>query len=403
MVARISRAVLGRTLAALALAAGAGLGITVACGTGDISDLTAGRPDAGGVEGGSVDSSVCVHAAPPDRPTTPDGPNTPSLVFAFDAVRFDTDEQDGGLPKPLGLDLDMTCTCADPKLEPESCVPPDAGVKRLCDGPDGRDNAAGPLLSAAAVAGKGSGPAAFQRKIEAGAFNVLMTLDGWNGLPDDPSVLVGLLLSNGMEGSQDDAGAAPRPRFDGTDVWTIAPSSVLGGMDLAGTDCRTKRATCIPSRVDTAAYVRDGIVVAHLDLQIPLESSLGAFQIDYLGATTRAKIVKDGDRYRATGEIVGRWPIQRLLPSLARLPNPVGSGRALCATDAGLEIYALVKRNACEAVDLAANPAADRTSARCDALSNAITFTGVTATLGTIYQPAGEASECPDFTDTCEK
>ena len=332
MVARMRGVGLRRAAASLAIAAGAALGITVACGPGDLSHLTAGRPDAG-VEAG-IDSSVCVHASVPVRPTTPDGPNTASLVFAFDAVRFDTDEQGGGLPKPLGLDLDTTCTCDDPKLEPESCVPPDAGLKRPCDGPDGRDNAAGPLLSAASVAGKGAGPAAFQKKIESGTFNVLMTLDGWNGLPDDPSVLVGMQLSNGIEGTQSDAGA-PRPRFDGTDVWTVSPTSVLGGVGLAGTDCRVKPATCIPVRVDTSAYVKDGTIVAHLDLLIPLESSIGAFQIEYLGATTRAKIVKDGDRYRATGEISGRWPIQRLLPSLARLPNPLGSGRPLCATGLG--------------------------------------------------------------------
>ena len=263
MVARMRGVGLRRAAASLAIAAGAALGITVACGPGDLSDLTAGRPDAG-VEAG-IDSSVCVHASVPVRPTTPDGPNTASLVFAFDAVRFDTDEQDGGLPKPLGLDLDTTCTCDDPKLEPESCVPPDAGLKRPCDGPDGRDNAAGPLLSAASVAGKGAGPAAFQKKIESGTFNVLMTLDGWNGLPDDPSVLVGMQLSNGIEGTQSDAGA-PRPRFDGTDVWTVSPTSVLGGVELAGTDCRLKPATCIPVRVDTSAYVKDGTIVAHLDL-----------------------------------------------------------------------------------------------------------------------------------------
>jgi hypothetical protein len=394
---------LRRTAAALAIAAGASLGITVACGTGDISDLTAGRPDAGGdADAGGIDSSICIHASAPERPTTPDGPNTPSLLFAFDAVRFDTDEQDGGLPKPLGLDLDMTCTCSDPKLEPESCIPPDAGMKRACDGPDGRDNAAGPLLSAASVAGKGVGPAAFQKQIQQGVFNILMTLDGWNGQPDDPSVLVGVQLSNGLEGAQDEAGA-PLPKFDGTDVWTVAPASVLGGADLSGTDCRLKPAACIPIKADAAAYVRDGILVAHLDLSVPLQTASGAFQIEFLGATSRTKLFKDGDRYRATGEISGRWSMQNILPSLARLPNPVASGRPLCATDAGLEIYELVKKSACAAADLAANPAADRTSARCDALSNAISFSAITAAAGTIYQPVGEPSECPDFTDSCDK
>jgi len=62
-----------------------------------------------------------------------------------------------------------------------------------------------------------------------------------------------------------------------------------------------------------------------------------------------------------------------------------------------------VKKSACGAADLAANPAADRTSARCDALSNALTFSSVTATAGTIYQPQGGPAECADFTDSCDK
>jgi hypothetical protein len=391
-----------RAAALFAIAAGAALGITAACGPGDLSDLTAGRRD-GGVDAGGVDSSICNHASSPERPTTPDAPNIPGITFAFQAVRFDTDEQDGGLPKPAGFDLDKTCTCAEPKLEGESCVPPDAGEKRACDGVDGRDNAAGPLLSAAVVAGKGIGPAAFQNKIDSGVFNVLVTVDGWNGLPDDPSVVVGYALSNGLEGSQNEAGAPGRPKFDGTDVWTVAPVSVLGGDGLIGTDCRLKPATCVPLKLDTTAYVRDGMLVAHLDVSLPLDSAQGAFQVEFVGATTVAKLSKEGDHWRATGELAGRWPLQRLLPSLARLPNPIGAGNPLCATDAGLEIYRLIKTQACASADLAANPTADRTSARCDALSNAVTFSSVSATAGTIYQPAGGPAQCADFADSCDK
>lgn len=395
---------LRRAAVVLACTGAAAAGVAVACGPGDLSDLTAGRPDAASsVDTGVLDSAVCIHASAPERPTTPDAPNIPGLLFAFDAIRFDTDEQDGGLPKPRGLDLDKTCTCDDPKLEGESCVPPDSGDKRVCDGVDGRDNAAGSLLSTASVAGKGLGPAAFQKKIDSGVFNVLVTVDGWNGLPDDPSVVVGYALSNGLEGTQNEAGAPAPPKFDGTDVWTVAPVSVLGGAGLIGVDCRLKPANCVPLKLDTTAYVRDSMLVAHLDVSLPLDSASGAFQIEFVGATTVAKITKEGDHYRVVGELVGRWPIQRILPSLARLPNPISSGKPLCATDAGLEIYQLIKKSACAGVDLAANPAADRTSARCDALSNAITFSSVTAAAGTIYQPEGGPAECADFTDSCDK
>jgi hypothetical protein len=96
-------------------------------------------------------------------------------------------------------------------------------------------------------------------------------------------------------------------------------------------------------------------------------------------------------------------PLLRFFLSIAILPNPLIDGTSLCATDAGLEIYQVIKRSACDGVDLTANPALDRTSAPCDAISNAITFTAVTATVGTVYEPPNGESACPGFVDSCDK
>jgi hypothetical protein len=399
----VTRASAARRVAfALAGASGVAAAVVIACGTGDISDLTAGRPDAGAADV-AVDSAICIHAAPPPRPTTPDGPNTPSLVFAFESVRFDTTEDpDAGAPKPQGLDLDDTCTCPETNLEPESCIPPDAGgMKRACDGVDGRDNAAGPLLAGAATVGMGQGPAVFQEQIRAGAFNVIAIVSGWNGQPDDPSVIVGIQLSGGTEGSQGDAGR-DRPKFDGTDVWTVTPDSVLGGSGLIGKDCRTVASTCIAVKADTMAYVSGGVLVAHLDLALPIITRNTSFTLEFAAATITARMTQDGPLKRVVGEIDGRWPIERLLPSLARLPNLVTQdGRPICE-DGGIEVYRLIKKNACDSVDLTANPALDRTGARCDAISNAITFTAVTATVGTVVATPNEEPQCVGFTDSCE-
>ncbi|MEA2748317.1 MAG: hypothetical protein QOI41_2460 [Myxococcales bacterium] len=405
MVARIRRAPpvtsLRRVVVSVAIAGAFAAGIVMACGPGDLSDLTRGRADAAVVVGADVaDVAICKHASAPERPNTPDGPSIPNLVFAFDGVRFDDGAEDSGPPRPVGLDLDRTCTCADPKLEPESCIPPDSGAVRPCDGVDGRDNAAGPLVAAASASGKGVGPEAFQSQVRAGAFNVLTTVSGWNGLPDDPSIIVGIQLSGGLEGSQSDAGR-PQPKFDGTDVWTVMPASVLGGADLAGQDCRTIITGCLASKADTKAYVSGGVFVAHLDIALPIVTNNSSFTIEFVAATVTATLSRTANGYRSVGEIDGRWPIDRLLPSLARIPNPITPGRALCATDSGLEIYSLVKKSACEGMDLTANPALDRTNVPCDAISNAITFTGVSATIGTVYEPPSSNSDCADFHDTC--
>jgi hypothetical protein len=374
-------------------------GIAIACGPGDLGDLTAGHPDAGppDAEAGALDGAVCLHAAPPERPTSADGPSIPSQVFALDAIRFFDDDADAGAPPPLvGLDLDHTCTCP----EPGSCVPPaDAGAL-TCDLPDGRDNAAGPLLALFSTLANGSGPERTVRQIQAGLFDILVSIQGWNGAPDDPSVIVGVQLSNGIEGVENDAGT--RPLADGTDVWTVNPGSVLGGSDLVGRDCRTLAIPCIPARADTDAYVRGGVLVAHLDVPLPIQGSSGLLAIDLSSATLTARITPSGSSFRLTGEIAGRWPADKLLGTFARLPNPT-DGRALCSTDAGLDIYALVKRNVCTGLDLASNPTADHTGARCDALSNTLSFTATSATLGTIFERPSGLDECAGFTDTCPK
>ena len=399
MVTRVTR--LRRVAVSVALSGGLAAAIVMACGPGDLSDLTRGRPDGSAVAVvDAADVAVCTHASAPERPNTPDGPSRPSIVFAFDGVRFDNGAEDSGLPRPEGLDLDRSCTCADPKLEPESCVPPDSGAPRPCDGVDGRDNAAGPLLAAASASGNAFGTAAFQTQVRSGAFNLITTVSSWNGLPDDPSVIVGLQLSGGLEGSQTDAGRG-RPRFDGTDVWTVTPGSVLGGADLVGKDCRNVITSCIAAKSDTNAYVSGGVLVAHLDVALPIVTNNSSFTIECVAATVTARLVPTANGYRSTGEIDGRWPIDRLLPSLARIPNPITPGRPLCATDSGLELYGLIKKNACEGVDLTANPSLDRTGAPCDAISNAISFTAVSAAIGTVYEPPNSNSDCQDFYDTC--
>jgi hypothetical protein len=390
-----------RALAWVAISGALGALIALACGPGDLSDLTAGRANDAG-DSAIADAAVpdaapvCVHALPPERPTTNDSLNGPDVVFAFSGVRLDTGEEEAGLPKPLGLDLDDTCTCP----QPESCVPPDSGMPRACDGPNGRDNAVGPLLAGVVTLGSGFGPEAAAAQIQAGDFGILVVVQGWNGLPDDPELIVGVLISSGVEGIQNDGGRV-RPRFDGSDVWTVTPASVLGGADIVGKDCRTLGGKCLPFQSDPRAYVRGGVLVAHLDIPLPFETTAGIVQFDFLGATLSGTLTKDGAVYRLVGEIAGRWPIDNMLPTFARIHNPV-TDTALCESEAGLQIYQYVKSAACAAVDLTTSPSLDNTGAPCDALSNAVSFAAVTATAGTVFQTSRTLpDDCPDFMDRC--
>jgi hypothetical protein len=77
---------------------------------------------------------------------------------------------------------------------------------------------------------------------------------------------------------------------------------------------------------------------------------------------------------------------------------------ALCKSDAGMEIYEVVKAAACGSVDLSSNPTLDRSPkpVPCDALSDAVSFRAVSAAIGTIYQESRTIpDDCPDFTDQC--
>jgi len=387
----------------VALAGAAVSAIAIACGPGDLSDLTAGRVDAGAALADARPDAapVCIHASGPERPPpTAEGPSVPAVLFAFQDIRFDTGEQDGGPPRPLGLDLDRTCTCP----EPESCVPAEAGTSgmaRPCDGDGGRDNVAGALLTIAASGASGVRLDAVRDQLREGYFGMFLNLQAWNGQPDDPNVIVGFQLSTGLEGVQLDSDAGrPLPKFDGSDVWTLTPSSVLGGGDLIGSDCR-KLVSCTPAKGDAMGYVRDGMLVAHLDIPLPVQTATGTFTIDFVDATVLGKLTQEGGVPRIIGEISGRWPVERLLTGFARIRNPQ-TDIALCASDAGLEIYRLIKQSVCESADLAVSRSLDRTSARCEALSNAFSFEGVGATAGTIFQTARtEPNDCPDFKDGC--
>jgi hypothetical protein len=387
-----------RAFASAVIMLAAAAAVALACGPGDLSDLTAGRALDAAVEAdaGAPDTSVCIHASAPERPAIEDTLDTPIVVFAVDDIRFDTNPQDGGPPKPQGLDLDRTCTC----LEPDSCIPPDSGELRACDGPDGRDNVAGNLLAAAATVSPNFGPEGVRKQIGQGLFSVLISIQGWNGTDDDPEVVAGVLLSAGSDGSEGDAARAI-PKFDGTDVWTVTPVSVLGGVDRVGTDCRKAVGPCLASNVDGRAYVRGGVLVAHIDIPLPIFTATGVFQIDFVGATITGKISSSGGVRRLAGEIVGRWPTDRLLPSFARLRDP-DTDKALCTSDAGKAIYGILKKAACDAVDLTANPGLDRTNAKCGALSNAVSYTAVSATIGAIFlSDETIPNDCPDFQDKC--
>lgn len=365
-----------------------------ACGPGSLDDLTGGRKDAGIVapdasRDAAPDAEVCVHAAAPEPPPGVEGPGGRDFTFALDKIRLENGDYTG-LPKPRGLDLDRTCTCP----ESDSCVLP-AGGKRSCDDAEGRDNLGATLLGRAAALFQTVRPDIIEARIRSGVYTVLVGVQGWNGTPDDPSLLVSIGFSSGFEdpGGRD---AGTSPKFDGTDTWSVHPAALLNGDAIIGKSCSA--APCVPANLDQSAYMRGGVIVAKFDrVSVGIES--GAFVLEVTSATLTAKLIPSGTDTRIEGELAGRWPTDRLLASFASLRDPI-SDKPLCPDN---PTYQALKKTVCDAADLASDPRKDRTGAPCDAVSDALSFTGSTAKLGTVVKGNTDAPPCSGVVDTCAK
>jgi hypothetical protein len=391
---------LGRLALVSASIAGSAAAFAVACSIYDKSLLLAPSTDAQVVDAklptdtGDGDGG-CVNAVPPEPPSSQPSDGQQTVVFAADSLRIDALEDDGGTPVPSGLDLDLTCTCPGPP----SCINPlDAGTVS-CDGPGGRDKGSVTMLTQIASLADNFRASFIRSDIAKGNYTLLFRLERYNGEDNDRDVGLAVFPSNGTEGVQE--GKARVPKFDGSDVWTVDPLAVLGGSSLidAGT-CDTVPGGCRPIYVAENAFVRDGWLYARIDLPISVTGAIGTLTIDLVGGGIQARIDRSGPVRRLTDlQITGRWPIDRMLKTVAGLRDPF-QPLPMC-TNGGTGGYLIIKQLLCETLDVTSDKAKDRTNATCDAISTAIAASAVEAQLGSVYNRDSEVLPCPQFTDKC--
>jgi len=373
------------------------MGVASACGSGFLDGLTGGRgADAGPGDAGldaPVDARTCTLARAPERPPGNDNEAPGALQFAIDAVRIDDGELfDGAISPSRGLDLDLACTCP----EPETCNPPPDASPPRCDRDGGTDNALARLFAAlGSIQPQAFGPDFATKSIRKGAYSMLLSIANWNREANDPKVFASMYVSQGMEGSIDGGGAVPQ--FDGNDQWTIDPDSLQAGDQFVGENCQENFTACTPKYLDSTAYVRDGILVAHGDVPLSFATDEGTVSIELTGLTVVARIFQNGDAadWHMDGELVGRWSTDKILTSLGRVPI---SGKPLCENPAFFEI---ARGQVCPAADLARLPADDHLGKPCQALSAAIHFTATAAKLGTIFRGPAGAPSCEGFDASC--
>jgi hypothetical protein len=357
-----------------------------------------GSPDGTSPAGDDAGVPFCMHAYPPDRPIADDADDTTSvqLVAAFNSIDIGVEGGAYAAIPPFGFDLDHTCTCPGPP----SCAPRKGAQRgQNCDDEAGRDNIdiqLFRLLQGAAAAGT----IQIDQGLTAGQYSVLLEISNYNGKANDPSVTVKYFVSNGL--NRDADGGIPVPKFDGTDRWTIDPSSLQGQGFYADN-----------------AYVANFNLVANMAVPIPIafgaRSFLGGATMELAGAVIvgQLELRPIGDSSSDLGvallggTIAGRWPTSQLLSTLANIPQ---EGGFLCGTDpsAYLQgVYGLFKRIACLAADITTVQSLDNNSplAPCDAISVGMQFTAVPAllgdTLGVPPPPAGCQNGDASWSDQC--
>jgi hypothetical protein len=371
--------------------------IAPACGSGFLDGLSGGQRDSGGADTGfdaGADARACTLTRVPEPPPPQTNTTVPgTLILAIDAIRIDSSSSSTGLiPATTGFDIDDACTCP----EPESCKPIDAGSRVKCDGDGGTDNALGAMFATlAGIDEKAFGPDFATNSIREGSYGAIVTIADWNREPNDAMVYLSFYSSQGAEASID-AGKNPAIKMDGTDVWTLDPASVLEGESKLGFDCGSQPASCLPKYV-TSGYVVDNTVVARLpDVPFVLSASTGRIAIEMTDVAIVAKLQKlPNDTYRADGEFVGRWPVQKVLKSLGEVPvNDV----PLCEQ----VFFDLARNEVCAGADVMLARADDHKGKTCDAVSTTIRFQAGAAKLGRVFRPDGSGpAPCQNFNPSC--
>ena len=358
------------------------------CAVYDTSLLLAGDAGADVAQDGGPEAAACVRAAYPERPAADDdgGVVLPDIVLAIQRFDFAPNGDAGVL---RGFDLDQRCTCPGPS----SCVPL-KNSPTFCDDDAGRDNSGAQLLDTFTKVASAFAPQKLNQKLQNGEFGLIVRVRNYNGTANDTSVDTALFLSNGTA-SATDGGAPIVPKFDGNDFWTIDPRSLLGGV--------APPYIPQPNTTDTAAYVKNGVLVASLataDLEFNAGTGLGSLRIGMTGVVVTGKLVPTGTgSYRVDdGLLAGRWPSQKFLTSLAPIHDPITQDY-LCG-DAST--YGSLKLVICKGLDITSFPQNDNTNAPCDALSIALGFAASPANFGAVKAGVPPTQPCgAQWTDEC--
>ncbi|CAN5391613.1 hypothetical protein BH09MYX1_BH09MYX1_21950 [soil metagenome] len=374
--------------AAISLAL-AGTGVFVACSIYDTSLLVggeAGTPD-GAIDAGP-DVDLCKAAGWPQRPDQ-DDPGGPDVEFYNALTTLDFNASPDAGVTSIGFNLDGFCTCP----EQESCKGGDAAPKH-CDGKNGLDNSGASLIRQFSSSQGFFDQGYINGRLAAGVFGALFRIRGYNGKANDTKVELAVFVSNGTEGVQ--LGNPQVPKLDGTDKWTLDPTSLKGGAVADG-------GVPVPLYEDPNAYVRDGVLVGTLNfpLSVGAGTGEGLVTIELSGSIIAAKLEPSNGSFKVRGVVGGRWPTRKLLTTLQVLHDPLDGTKTQYLCDQN-PTYQALKGRVCDFADISGNLLEDGKNAPCDSLSIGFGFEGAPATYGGSWPKPDAGFPCgPQWTDDC--
>lgn len=378
--ARLGAKVMGALVAS-------GVVVASACVVYDSSLLVA--ADAGPTIDAGADVDLCKAPGWPQRPDADDPSTGPDVEF-YNALSFlDFNASPDAGPPSIGFNLDGFCTCP----QAESCKPGDAAPQH-CDGTNGLDNSGAALIRQFSSQNGFFDQTYINDQVALGVFGALLRVRGYNGKANDTKVELAVFQSNGTEGIQQ--GLPTKPKLDGTDQWTVDPSTLKGGAIPDG-------GSPVAIYEDPNAYVRDGVLVGTLNFPIAIGAGNGEglVTIELSGSIVAAKITPQGSSFKTKGVIGGRWPTRKLLTALQVLRDPFDKSQHLCGTD---PIYAVLKDRVCNFADISSNLLEDGKNAPCDSLSIGFGFESVPAVYGKTWPKPDSGLPCgAQWTDDCNQ
>ncbi len=341
--------------------------------------------------------AACQLARPPAPVVTQETGGNVELIFAIRTINIGETTGIDGVPeyRKLGFDLDGRCTSAG---DPPRCTDAHRSDPSEGDGINGIDDALGHMISTIKST---FGQEIITSKLvndEVQAATLpptsLFRIRGYDGLDSDNHVEVDWYFPvlpgpTQADGGGAQADAAMAPRWDGTDVWPVQPSTFVqppspDGTNPGGAVLQRTSVDAYVSRYQVVATFPQGIPFRFWHLQVALYDPMLTIDIVPNPAT---------GKFELRGLVTGR---AKMSDVMGLVPTMTSSfpGIIVCTNDA---LYVNIRNWMCSFFDLSSSSSA--TNPECDMMSVALGFEAAPVRIGAAVDEPQPPRLCPPETD----